>query len=239
MIRALIVDDEPLGRRRLARLLEDHPDVEIVAEASHGRDARKRVLTDRPDIVFLDVQMPVEDGPAALRLLRETMPEADLPLVVFTTAHAEHALDAFELEALDYLLKPVERAGLARALKRVRGRLGSAPPSTAGRLIATRGTRAVPIEIDGIVAVVVEDKLTWLWTATGRFRVPGTLKDVEDQLPAGAFFQVSRAALVRPKAIRELRPLASGTFEALLIDVEGTLHISRRRARELKPLLSR
>ncbi len=243
MIRALLVDDEPLGRARLTRLLADHPDVEIVGEAANGKTARAQVLTLRPDLVFLDVQMPTEDGPTALRLLRETVPEGAMPLVVFTTAHAEHAVDAFALEALDYLLKPVERAGLARAMKRVRKRVDGAPaapaaPGPGGRLMAHRGTRTIPLEIDTIAAVVVEDRIAWAWTPAGRFRLGGTLREVEEQLPDD-FFQVSRAAIVRPSWITALKPLASGTFEATLRDVEGELHVSRRRARELKPLLTR
>jgi DNA-binding LytR/AlgR family response regulator len=244
VIRAILVDDEPLGRRRLTRLLRDHPDVEIVAQAGDGRAARTQVLRQRPDLLFLDVQMPEEDGPTALRLLRETLPEAALPIVVFTTAHAEHALDAFELAAIDYLLKPVERSGLARAMKRVRRRLDARAPAPAPnepepprRLIAKRGTRTIPLEIDQIAAVVVEDATAWAWTPAGRFRLDGTLRDVEARLPVDSFVQVSRSALVRLGRIEELRPLASGTLEATLRDVQGTIHVSRRRARELKQLL--
>jgi len=254
MIEAIVVDDEPLGRRRLQRLLEDHPDVQVVAVAPDERAARTEVLTRRPDLVFLDVQMPVEDGPTALRLLRETLPEASLPIVVFTTAHAEHAIAAFELEAIDYLLKPVERSGLARAMKRVRRLMQSrssentpsapAPPAPAPPvpakprlLMAQRGNRTVPLDMDNGAAVVVEEATGWAWTPAGRFRVDGTLQEIVARLPA-EFVHVSRAAVLRPQAIKELRPLASGTFEATLHDIEGTIHISRRRARELKRLLA-
>ncbi len=242
MIRAIIVDDEPLGRQRLGRLLQDHPDVAVVAEAADGRAARAQVLTQRPDLLFLDVQMPLEDGPTALRLLRETLPEAAVPIVVFTTAHSEHALAAFELEAIDYLLKPVERAGLARAMKRVRRaleRVGDAPgvaadPGPESRvLLAHRGNRTVPLDMDGVAALVVEETMVWAWTRAGRFRVDGTLQEVAERLPTG-FVQVSRAAVIRLDWIAELKPLASGTCEATLREIEGTIHISRRRARELK-----
>ena len=250
MIRAIVVDDEPLGRRRLQRLLEDHPDIQVIAEAADGRSARAEVLTRRPDLLFLDVQMPVEDGPTALRLLRETLPEASVPIVVFTTAHAEHAIAAFELEAIDYLLKPVERSGLARALKRVRKTMqarsgGGAAPTVSDTpvrseprlLIAQRGNRTIPLDVDRVAAVVVEDSTAWAWTPAGRFRVDGTLQEVLGRLPAG-FVQVARNAVLRPEAIAELAPLASGTFEAALHDIEGSIHISRRRARELRRLLA-
>ncbi|MCO4774026.1 MAG: response regulator transcription factor [Deltaproteobacteria bacterium] len=247
MIRAILVDDEPLGRRRMLRLLQDHPDVEVIAEAGDGRSARAEVLTRRPDLLFLDVQMPGEDGPTALRALRETLPEDALPLVIFTTAHSEHALEAFALEALDYLLKPVEKAGLARALKRVRkrraeaGTAAPAPPDAPvsdgpRRILAQRGNRTIPLEIDNIGAVVVEDDTVHAWTLGGRFRLDGTLREVTHKLPPD-FVQVSRSAVLRPDWILELRPLASGTFEAALRDIEGTVHISRRRGRELRRLL--
>ena len=279
MIRAIVVDDEPLGRKRILRLLGDHPDVVVVAEAADGRAALAEVLAHRPDLLFLDVQMPVQDGPSALRALRDALPESALPFVVFTTAHTEHALDAFALEAVDYLLKPVEREGLARALKRVRKGLAlrggagvgspapnanlpspaaapmlsppgapSAPePGVAAvplpdsapnlrRLLAHRGNRTILLDLDQVAAVVVEDSIAWAWSVGGRFRVDGTLQEIATRLPP-SFVPVSRAALLRPEAIVELRPLASGTWEATLRDVEGRLHISRRRARELRRLL--
>lgn len=245
MITAVIVDDEAHGRSRLTRLLGEHPDLEIVAEATDGRSARAAVIARRPDVLFLDVQMPDEDGPSALRLLRDTLPAGELPLVVFTTAFAEHALDAFELEALDYLLKPVERSGLARALGRVRRRLGErgevavaevAPAPGGGRIQAYRGSRTLFVEIENVAAATVEDEIVRVWTDAGRLRVDGTLAKVAEALGDG-FLQVSRAALVRPAAITELRPGPSGTWEATLRDDLGTLHVSRRRGRELRAML--
>jgi DNA-binding LytR/AlgR family response regulator len=119
-IRALVVDDEPLARRRLRRLLGDHPDVEVVGEADSGDAAVRAVLQLRPTVVFLDINMPGSDGMAALRAIRAALPDELRPHAVFTTAHDEHAVEAFELEGTDYLLKPIERQDLARALRRVR-----------------------------------------------------------------------------------------------------------------------
>ncbi len=257
MIRALVVDDEQLGRRRLIRLLKDHPDIEVVAEAADGASARAEVFRLFPDLVFLDVQMPGEDGPTALRALRASLPESRQPIVVFTTAFAQHALDAFELEAVDYLLKPVERDGLARALKRVRRIVWqrapqpapSAPPPPVPpapapepepgptHLPARRGTRVIPVEIAQIAAVVVVDTISWALTPSGRFRLQGGLAEIEERLPPGEFLRVSRSALLRPSCIAELRPLASGTMEAALKELDEVVHVSRRRGRELKKLL--
>lgn len=258
MIRAIVVDDEQLGRQRLIRLLRDHPDVQVVAEAADGSSARAEVFRQLPDLVFLDVQMPGEDGPTALRALRAALPESRQPIVVFTTAYAEHALDAFELEAVDYLLKPVERDGLARALKRVRRIVWQRSPASVApppveapmpqppieapepdrtHLPARRGNRVIPIEIANIAAVVVQDTISWALTPAGRFRLQGGLAEVEERLPPGDFMRVSRSALLRPSAVGELHPLASGTLEAVLKDVDGVVHVSRRRGRELRKLL--
>ena len=129
MIRALVVDDEPLARSRMQRLLTDHPDVEVVAEAEHGRDAVAAVLQHRPDVVFLDVNMPEMTGTEALEAIQRALPEELWPAAVFTTAYEEHAVKAFELAGTDFLLKPVERDALARALRRVRKVHYAAPPA--------------------------------------------------------------------------------------------------------------
>lgn len=152
-IRTLIVDDEPLARRRLRRLLMEHQDVEVVAEAASGHEAVTAALEHRPDLVFLDVRMPGGDGLAALRELRSKLPEELRPLAVFTTAFEEHAVEAFELEGIDYLVKPVERSQMGRALRRARKALwqrhrgepdaaapgaSSAPPSGDGSEVAAQ-----------------------------------------------------------------------------------------------------
>ncbi|MFQ5745388.1 MAG: LytR/AlgR family response regulator transcription factor [Acidobacteriota bacterium] len=118
--RVLLVDDEPLARRRLRRLLEDHQDLEVVAEASSGDEVVSAVLQHRPELLFLDVRMPGKDGLQALRTLQAKLPAAVRPLAVLTTAYEDHAVEAFELEATDYLVKPIERQDLDRALRRVR-----------------------------------------------------------------------------------------------------------------------
>ncbi len=119
-IRTLVVDDEPLARSRIKRLLADHPDVELVGEGDSGAAAVSSVLQLRPDLVLLDVQMPGMTGIEALQGIHDALPEGLWPLVVFTTAHEEHAVEAFSLEGMDYILKPVEAPRLAQALKRVR-----------------------------------------------------------------------------------------------------------------------
>ncbi|MGH9884515.1 MAG: LytR/AlgR family response regulator transcription factor, partial [bacterium] len=139
-MRTVIVDDEPLARRRLRSLLADEPDVEIIGEAANGTEAVRAIATDRPDLVFLDVQMPGLDG---FDVLRATT-SIHQPFVVFITAHDEHAIRAFEVQAVDYLLKPVIEARFRAAVRRAVGRIRENPHAELAQEIAQLLERVSP-----------------------------------------------------------------------------------------------
>ncbi len=240
MIRTLIVDDEPLARARLRRLLARHPHVEIVGEATTGIEARAEVLRALPDLVLLDVNMPEEDGVTALRAIRAFLPAEQQPQVIFTTAHAEHAIAAFELEGADYLLKPVEAEALARGLSRAQARLRASTAestelaeATPAHLAGQRGAALVPVPYAQVIAVLVEDGLAWACTADGRVRLRDPLASVEPLL-GDDFVRLSRAAVARISAITGLEPGASGTFRVRLRGLREPLHVSRRQGRDLR-----
>lgn len=246
-IRAVVVDDEPLARRRLERLLQEHPDVEVAGKAGNGEEAVAVVLDTRPDVVFLDVQMPGRDGVATLRALRQQLPAAVMPSVVFTTAFEEHAVAAFELEATDYLVKPVERDALTRALRRVREstwrgrdepvRQEPAAPVQAA-LAGHRAGKIVNLPLEDVGCLLLEDTITWAHTPQGRFRLKPGLQELEERLPSPPFFRVSRAAILNLDWIEHLAPMFSGTYVAKLRPAIGLeLGVSRRRARQLRDLL--
>lgn len=271
-IRTLVVDDEPLARRRLRRLLKDHEDVEVVDEAASGEDAVAAVLEHRPDLVFLDVRMPGGDGLAALRTLRSKLPEELRPLAVFTTAFEEHAVEAFALAGIDYLVKPVEREQIDRALRRARkilwqrhrGEPGAdapdAPSSTrdggefeahgavrpaaaggaegVGFIAAHRAGKILQLDLSEVACLILEDGIAWAYTPSGRFRLRHGLGKVEERLACPPFFRVSRSAIINLGWVDHLAPMFSGTFCATLkAPVQMELHVSRRRARELRQLL--
>ncbi len=262
-IRTLVVDDEPLARSRMSRLLADHPDVEVIGEAADGTAAVSEILRLRPDVVFLDVNMPGSTGTECLRAIHAALPEDLWPLAVFTTAYEEHAVEAFALEGTDYLLKPVERDTLARALRRVRKVLWrdsaavAAPPTpsaqpvvpsapepavaeeeAAGHLAAHRAGRIVNLALEDVACVVVEDTITFAVTADGRFRLKSTLHEAEARLPSPPFVRISRSAVVQLSWVDQIEPMPSGTFEAVLKSpVELRLAVSRRRGRRLRELL--
>lgn len=260
-LRVVIVDDEPLARRRLQRLLGAHDDVEVVGEASNGDEAVDVVLDNKPDALFMDVRMPGSDGLTALRRLRDKLPADVLPMVVFTTAYEDHAVEAFELEGTDYLVKPVDKAALARAMQRLRrgawhrGR-GEAPGpaerpgdgerdapvahdgDAVGHLAAHRAGKIIRLAVADIACIVVEDTITWAVTAEGRFRLRQALGELEKRLSCPPFFRVSRSAMVNLSWIDHLAPMFSGTYSAYLKEpVRMEMHVSRRRARELRQLL--
>jgi two-component system LytT family response regulator len=240
VIRALIVDDEAPARDRLKLLLSEAADVEVVGEAGDGETAAEQIAALAPTVVFLDVQMP---GCTGLEVAASI--PASGPLVVFCTAFDRYAVDAFELNAVDYLLKPVSRARLEKARDRVRRGdvpsdgvarvLRATQPAT--RFLARKGASYRVVHAREVLCFVSEGGLTKLQTADSHYWVPPTLNELEERLDPRQFFRVSRAAIVNLDAVREVVPTVGGQGEAALRD--GTrLEISRRRFRDLTDRLS-
>ena len=251
MIRVLLVEDEPLARDRLRRLLAAHPDVEIVGEACTGREAHERCLQLRPNLLLLDVDMPEGGGLDALDRIRRALPESLRPAAVFTTAHAEHAVAAFALEGLDYLLKPIEPSNLERALQRVRRQLWAAhplgpslpeaipePAPPSGRLAAFRGEKVINLDVQDVVLIELDDTIAFALTADGRFRLHGTLAEVEARLPCPPFLRVSREVIVHWDQVARLEPLGAGVWVARWRPpLDREVQVARRRVPRLRELL--
>ena len=230
MIRAVIVDDEAPARERLRRLLGDLPEVEIVGEAEDGEQAIDRLLETKADLVFLDIQMPGCSGLEVAASLPSPRPH-----LVFCTAFDQYAVDAFEINAVDYLLKPVNADRLRKALDRVRaGRpaddainraVRANPPR---RFVAKHGRTYHVVAARDVVAFVSEEGLTKLLTAGTHYWVPPTLNDLEERLDPRQFYRISRRAIVNLDAVREIVPQDDGQGELRLKSGER-LEVSRRR----------
>lgn len=257
-VRAVLVDDEKPARDRLRRLLADHPDVAVVGEAADAPSAVALIDRERPDLCFLDVQMPAGDGFEVLRRVRH------VPLVVFTTAYDQYAVQAFEVNSLDYLLKPFSRKRFAAALERVREQMGRHPPAgdeivrllqeiraglprlqagppaaadTPARIPARRGVKILLLEPLEVVWFEAEETLVFARTAEGRFLVERTLAELETQL-GSAFFRTHRQYLVNVSQIGEILPADAGTYRLVMRDGARTvLPLSRRQARRLRELI--
>lgn len=230
-IRTLIVDDEPPARHKLRNLLAAEADVELCGEAGNGDDAIRLIGELHPDLLFLDVQMPAPDGLAVLRAVRDEW----LPCTVFTTAHAQHAVEAFALHALDYLLKPYSRERFAAALARARLSLAQRGPSPAigvNALLSDPKLGAEPVErflvkTNERYIVVRASDITWveaaanyvvLHTSTGNHILRRSLTAIEGELDPRRFFRTSRSTLVSFDHVRELQLMNVGEYTILLHD---------------------
>jgi two-component system, LytTR family, response regulator len=241
MIRALIVDDEQPARDRLRRMLAEFTDVAVAGEAADGAEAMARIAELTPDVVFLDIQMPGATGLEVAASLPEPRPH-----IVFCTAFDQYAVDAFELHAIDYLLKPVSRARLEKALVRVRqsappadglDRIVNRPGGSPARFLARKGTTYRVVAAREVLAFVSEDGLTKLLAPGQHYWMNPTLNDLEARLDSRRFFRISRAAIVNLDAVRDVEPDTGGQGDVVLRD--GTrLEVSRRRFKELTEKLS-
>ena len=243
MIRALVVDDEQGARERLRHMLTLIPDVDVIAESGEGAEAIARIMELHPDVVFLDIQMPGCSGLEVVASLPRPRPK-----IIFCTAFDQYAVDAFELHAVDYLLKPVNRIRLANSIERVR-ESGAAEPSVGmeraiqsvrtlnTRLLARSGDRYRVIALQDVVWFSSQDRLTSLHTRDKDYVLDPTLNELEERLDPACFFRISRAAIVNLNAIREVLPLAGGVADAVLSN-STRLEISRRRLKDLLQLLA-
>ncbi len=239
MIRTLLIDDEQPARERLRQLLAAHADVEVVGEAEDGVQAAEQIAELAPDLVLLDIQMPGASGLDVAASLGTPR-----PAVIFCTAFDQYAVDAFELSALDYLLKPVNRARLAAALDRVRAagtphgrdraieQLSQARGLAPTRFLARRGNRFRVIPAADVVAFTFTDGVTHLLTTTEQLSMQPTLAALIRRLDTDRFFQVSRTAIINLDAVKEAKPFSDGTGEITLSNSQ-TMVVARRRWRTL------
>jgi len=213
MIRVLIVDDEPPARRKVRRFLERDGDIGDIAEAGSGKEALDAIRTGHPDLVLLDVQMPDMDGFAVL----EHVPSPRGFHVVFLTAHDEHALRAFEAEALDYLLKPVDPDRFERVLDRAKQQLRQAPPAKfARRLLLEKNGKEFFVPVGKLDWVEADRNYLCLYAGQETYLLRSTLENLARQLDPDQFARISRSELVNLDQIREMQPWFHGERRIVL-----------------------
>jgi DNA-binding LytR/AlgR family response regulator len=205
-MKILIADDEPVARQVLREHVEAIPRLEIAGEASTGKETLQRILDLDPDVVLLDQQMPELDGLAVVRSLRG----AHTPLIIFVTAHERHALEAFEVGAVDYLLKPVRRERLEKAIEKARRQLKN-PPASHGpkKIVGRRGTDLYLLDPAEIVAFQADGELVHIITTGQRYLSDHSLKTLEDKLERPRFRRVHRGTLINTDHLRKISPLSS------------------------------
>ena len=243
-IRAIIVDDEPLSRRGIRAHLKEERDVLIIAECGNGREAVRVIEEQAPDLIFLDVQMPELDGFGVLAAINVEV----MPAIIFVTAYDQYALRAFEVHALDYLLKPFDTERFSRALERARAQIERRSISDLShrlqsliddlktnqkyteRLVIKSAGRIFFLGVEEIDWVEAADNYVCLHTGSDTHLLRETMNSLESRLDPAEFLRVQRSTMINVRRIKELHPLFRGEYEIVLLD--GTRLASGRGYRD-------
>ena len=235
MLKAMIVDDEAPARSELRFLLDEVGKTEVVAEAASVREAIEKLKEYPCDVLFLDINMPEATGlqfADALQHLKFP------PAVVFVTAYSEYALDAFEVKAIDYLVKPVETDRLRQAINRVREHVVlHAKAQKSERIPVEKAGKKILIGIDQIIFVMARDDYAYLQTETDRYFSTVSLAQLEKRLEGHGFFRVHRGYLVNLQMVQEVESVAGGTLLLTMVNSTEKIPVSRRRVSALKKAL--
>ena len=235
MLRVALVDDEPLGRERIRALLADEKDVSVVGEYRTGEEALAGILESAPQVLFLDIQMPEMDGFALVQQLEAHLTPEQRPFIVVVTAHDAYALRAFDVSAVDYLLKPFDRARFHAALARARERVSERPRPEA-RFVVRLASKMTLIRAADVEWIAGEGNYARLHTAGKRHLVRETLKSVEARLDTRKFVRVHRSAIVNVDCVATLEPHVHGQYVLTMKD-GSRITSSRTHSAKLRAIL--
>jgi len=238
--KAILIDDEELARQLIRNYLKDFPGIEIIGECENGFEGVKAIADLKPDLIFLDIQMPKINGFEMLELI-ENPPE-----VIFITAHNEYAIQAFEMNAVDYLLKPYSKERLVTAVTKAKERIQSGVTKTSitqlvhqplseklERIVVKSGTKIKVVPVDRITYVEAEDDYVMIHTDEGKHLKQGTMKYYEDHLDDTRFIRVHRSYIVRIDQVTQLEPYSKENY-LLKLKSGVTLKVSRNGLKSLK-----
>lgn len=237
-VRALLVDDEAPARSELRYLLDHHGGVEVVGEAASAAEALALAKALHYDVIFLDVQMPGATGLDAAPLVRE---QRDPPAVVFVTAHPQYAVEAFSVEAMDYLLKPVDAERLARVIERVVERTharAAGPDGPVEKVPVVAGGRTELVDYDAIHYVQADGDYTRIHTYDRSYLCTASLGELEETLPGNRFARIHRSYVVNLRKVSAVKRVGSDRIRLALADAGKTeLDVARRQSRQLRERL--
>ncbi len=230
-MKALIVDDERMARREMRRLLEVHPEIEIIGEAESGHSALKLLSDLKPDVIFLDIQMPEMDGFEFVNAMNDAMPK-----IIFCTAYDAHALRAFEVNAVDYLLKPVDPARLAAAILRLHdtttsdeGKQNEAPLTETDHVLLKSDQRTWFVSVRSIYLLQSVGNYTQVFFDSGKLLLPRSLSSLEQRLKIPIFFRANRAQIINTQFISDVSEWFSGCIR-ITLTTGDKIDLSRRQS---------
>lgn len=232
VLQALIVDDERYAREELLYLLDSYSDIHVLSEVSSGEDAVMTAIEQSPDVMFLDIEMPKRNGIEVAQSLQQLKIR---PQIIFTTAYSEFAVDAFRVNALDYLLKPYKREELDEAINKLRAQLiESNRPNVANQ------SMKLPVESDGEILFIDVNEIAYIYpngksskivTKEEQFDYNSSLKKAEERLKVFGFFRTHRSFLVNLSFVKRMSPWFNGAYELELTGIEEKISVSRNYAR--------
>jgi two-component system LytT family response regulator len=250
LIRTLIVDDEPIARKVLREELAPFDDVEIVGEAENGEQALRQISEAHPDLVFLDLQMPVVGGFEVVQRLGGER----VPLIVILTAYDQYAIEAFEAGAIDYLLKPVSEPRLRKAIERARSLQGKRralaehaakladavppePPRTR-KVVGRIGEEYFLLDLNEVLAFQADGEIVWIVTARQRYMATQTLREIEDRLKNLSFQRIHRGTIVNVNHVRKMSAMSSHRWLLTLTNAQEFI-VSKRQAHNVRQILQK
>lgn len=246
-MRTIIIDDESPAREILKHYLKDYPDIDIIAECSDGFEGLKKITELKPDLVFLDIQMPRLTGFEMIEVMTEK------PVIIFTTAYDQYAIRAFEMNAVDYLLKPFPKERLRNAVLKARDKTGNTdepeesagsilktlpkPDSSLSRIVARKGNSINIIPVEQVRYVEAQDDYVMIYHTTGKALKQQTMKYYEENLPRNNFVRIHRSYIVRIEEIKKIEPYTKDNHVAIL-HTGDKLPVSRSGYKHLKEELN-
>lgn len=242
MLNALIVEDEYLAREELSFMIREHSTINVLASVEDGLEAFRFLQEHEVDVIFLDINIPSIDGLLLAKNLRKS---SRPPLIVFVTAYKEFAVEAFELEAFDYILKPYNEPRIINLLHKLENQAAQpAPPAPASVQPApvrtvnlNKGESIIVTPCEDIYYAEADEKLTWVYTASDRFMMSMTLSEFIARLPAEGFFRCHRSYCVNIQKIREIAPWFNSTYLLKLYDLKAEIPVSRSHTKAFRQLM--
>jgi two-component system LytT family response regulator len=245
-IKALIVDDERPARENLKRMLANNPRVELIGEARNGEEAVEKIENEKPDLVFLDIQMPDLNGFEVIELIQSC------PLIIFTTAYDEYAIKAFEINALDYLLKPFSKERLIEAIDRAWKELSEKSNFSAKidtllstlvkekkylqHLTVKKKGKILVIKVSEIDYIKAEEGLVYIYIKYNKYNTNYTLDELENQLDPKSFFRCHRSSIINLERIKEIIPWFGGKYK-IVLSADREIELTRSRVAKLKKII--